>query len=488
MIACGKMEKIKNKTIKSLFWSAVEKYSRLLISLIISMVLARLLSPQEYGLVAIVSVIIAFLQIFCTMGIAPAIIQRKDFKEDDYDNLFTLTVLIGGFVTLLCFFLSKPIASFYNNPQLVNITRLLSLNLFFSSLNLVPNSLMLKDLRFKEIAIRTLIIQVLAGVLGILMAYKGLGVYALITPELLTTFFMFLYNRNFYKVSISRKFSLKPFKSIFSYSSYQFLFSVTNYFTGNLDKLIIGTYFSASALGIYEKAYRLMQMPLQNVTSVISPVLHPILSHLQDDLSDMANKYNRVVSTIAMVSFPVAIIIFYISGDLIVVLFGDKWIGAIPSLKILALSLPTHMILATSGSVWQASNSTKYLFWVGLINTLVVVAGFLTAAIFGKTIESIAWAWTITAYMNFLFTYLVMYNRIFHSSIILMLKQLINPIVNILILLFCYTMLNLSYPSVNVVVDFIVKTAAGVIVTLVYLQLTHRFDSIRCLNKLRNNN
>ncbi len=177
---------------------------------------------------------------------------------------------------------------------------------------MVPSALMSKHMRFKEKATRTLVFQVVFGLMGIVAAFYGAGVYALICPQIIASICTFFYFNYFYPVRISWHFSLEPVKKIFAFSSYIFLSEFINYFSRNLDKLIIGKMISADALGYYEKSYRLMQMPLHNVSSVIYPVLQPVMSNLQDNMKEMAEKYTKIVSVIAMVSFPAAY-------------FGDVW-------------------------------------------------------------------------------------------------------------------------------------------------------------------
>ena len=172
------MSSTKNKMFKGVFWSAVERYSGTIMSLIVSMILARLLRPEDYGIVAIVLVIIGFLNIFSSMGIGPAIIQRDDLSKDDINNLFTMSIFIALILSSLLFISSWGIAWYYTNPQIVPICQLLSISVFFTSLNMVPHALMSKNMRFKEMAKRTLVVQIVTGVISVGAALKGYGVYS----------------------------------------------------------------------------------------------------------------------------------------------------------------------------------------------------------------------------------------------------------------------------------------------------------------------
>lgn len=472
------MSDIKNAMIKGLAWSAIEKYSVFLVSLIVSMVLARLLAPKDFGGVAIATVIINFLSIFSTMGIGPAIIQRKNLSNDDINNIFSFSVIISLILTLIFFASSWLIAHYYSEAQLITICHVLCINLFFGGINMVPSALMAKNRRFKEIAIRTVVLQILTGAIAVYAAYNGFGVYSLLISPTVTSIAMMFYNCHFYPVKFKINIDIKIIKSIFSYSSYQFGFEFINYFSRNLDKLIIGKYISANALGYYDKSYRLMQLPAGQLTGVINPVLQPIMSTLQDDMTQMAQKYNKIISFIATISFPLAIYLFFSGKELICVFYGNSWIPAVTSFEILALSLPTQMILSTSGGIWQSCNSTKLLFVTGAINTGITIAGFIIAAYCFSTIEAVAAAWTITSVINFFITYVSMYRIVLRHSIMSMLRQLISPIVNAILLSCIYIALKNVFYNSLFLESLILKTLLGFIVSLVYLGVTGKFNVI----------
>lgn len=480
------MPTIKQDLINGVFWSAIEKYSGLVVSLVISMVLARILSPAEYGVVAVATVIIAFLQIFGTIGIGPAVIQ-KELSSSEIDSIFTFSLSLGLILTLLFFCASWPIALFYNNDMLVSICQILCIQVFFTSANVVPNALMAKNKRFKEIAQRTLTLQLITGALSIIAALKGAGVYALLISPVVSSIGIFFWNITYYKVHIDWRYNLEPIKRIFSYSSYQFLFEFVNYFSRNIDKLIIGKAMSVDLLGIYEKAYRLMQLPMQNVTAVINPVLQPVLRDLQNDKSDLGIKYAQIVKFIATLSFPIGIILAFMSKEVIYLFFGSQWDGAIPVFSILALSLPLQMILSTSGSIYLVCNNTKMQFWLGIRNTITTVLGFVIAVICFGTLESIAWAWTTTLALNFIFTYWLMYRYVLHQSIISLLKELIRPTISAILIAGLLVLLNQIKALDDWKISIAVKGITSGLFSLLCVQLTGQYNLIYIIkSKLKN--
>lgn len=470
------MSAIKQKMLKGVFWSAVERYSGTIMSLIVSMVLARLLRPEDYGVVAIVLVIIGFLNIFSSMGIGPAIIQRNDFTQKDINDLFTMSLFIAVFLSLLLFCSSWGIAEYYKNNQIIPVCQLLSISVFFTSLNMVPHALMSKNMRFKEMAKRTLIVQVVTGVFSVGAAFKGLGVYSLVISPILSSIITFFYFWRCYPVYISRKFSFKPFKSIWKFSSYLFAFDFFNYFAGNLDKLIIGKLMPLSALGYYEKSYRLMQMPLQNISSVVSPVMQPIMSSFQNDYREMASKYNRIVKFMATIGFPLAVVLIFTGNELVTLFFGNQWKAAVPSFQVFAVALPFQMILNTSGGIWTSSNATNYMFWTGITNTFITCSGYIVGACLGNDIVYIALGWTCAAIICFINTYFFMYVKLFKVSYFKMLTLFCYPVANGLLLCGIYLLYDYYIVDTNIIASFLFKIILGLLVTVLFVQLSHQYD------------
>lgn len=473
---------------RGVFWSAVEKYSGIFIALLVSAVLARLISPKEFGTVAIVTVIINFLSIFATMGIFPAIIQRNDLTQKNLNSIFTYSLLGGGVLAILLFCFSWSIAEYYKDDLLASICQILSINIFFVALNLVPNALMAKNKRFKQIAKRTLLLQMISGIVSVMVAFKGGGVYALLISPIVTSIGMFLINMHYYPCRFDFTFDISPLRKIFSYSAFQFLFEFINYFSRNVDKLIIGKYLNLEALGYYDKSYRLMMLPLQNVTSVINPVMQPVLSCLQDDKRELAQKYNRIIQYISVISFPLAAFLYFTAYELINIIYGNQWNAAIPTFQILSLSLPLQMIFSTSGAIFQVSNSTKNMFLVGLRNTCITVLGFWISANFWGTIESIAWAWDVTLLINFLLSYYTLYHQILESKLSSVFYILKYPFIVTLVLSVVFYGMQCFLHFENCFIILLFNGGVLLIAVLLVMHLTglYNINAVYCNLKKRN--
>lgn len=476
------MANIRKQIIKGSIWIAIAKYSGIIVQIGISAILARLILPSAFGTIAVAMVILHFLNILADIGIGPAVVQYKQLTKYHLDSLFTLNIYIGLALALALFGCAGLIADFYGDIVLIRVCEAMSLVILFNSLNVVPNALMRKDKRFKTIALRTLFFQVTSGVIAVWGAFQEWGIYALLVSPVLTAIGVFCVNYYNYPMKYVARMSKEALAMVSSYSFYQFAFSFCNYFSRNLDKLIIGKYFSLTQLGYYEKSYHLMVLPLQNVTFVIEPVLHPILSSLQDSPRELCHKNRKLAVTIANVSFPIGLILYFCSGEIIKIIYGSQWEAAIPVFRILALSLPLQMILSTSGAIYQAAGKTNHMFYNGIANTLSTVVGFVIAASYIGTLESMAWAWDITLFFNFMLSYYIIHHFTFKQHFIPFVTSLLKPLANTL-LVFLFLKILMSLLIINNI--FIMLSFKIVVIMLLTLTFSRMFGQYSILKLYR---
>lgn len=476
---------IKQNLITGVFWSAVAKYSSTLVTIIVSAVLARLISPAEFGLATIATVILTFFSIFSNMGLAPAIVQRDDLTNSQLDSIFTYSLILGFLLSSIVFASSWMLSDFYGEQQLVSLCQLLSINLLFTAFNIVPNALLLKHKMFKFIAVRSFFLQLVCGLLAVIAALNGWGVYALLVAPVISSIAIFVINLAKYPRRIDWSLDSAPIRSIASYSVYQFLFEFVNYFSRNLDKLIIGKYLNTAQLGYYDKSYRLMNLPLSQITSVVNPVLQPTLSCLQNDKLNMGIKYNRIITFMAHISFSITVLLYFIAEEIILILYGDNWYPAIPSFRILSLSIPFQMILSTSGAIFQASNNTKLLFWTGVRNTFFTVSFLIVAAFAFSSIEAVAWSWVLSLWVNFTWSYYIMYKKVFqlpfHSVLVLLKSPLLNGIILTAVFMSCESLINCD----NMVTSLVIKLIVFSFTILAMMKLIYHHTIFSLIKTIR---
>lgn len=478
------MTNVKRELLSGAVWTSSAKYSGILVQLGITAVLSRLLAPEDFGVVAVTTVIVSFFAIFSDLGIAPAIVQKKELTHDDLGRIFTFTVLSGATVTALFFLLSGAVATYYHAPVLRTICRILSINLFFAALNIVPGALLYKERRFRFIAVRTLVVQLVSGTAAIAAAYAGAGVYALTVTPVLSSVVLFAVNYRQHPLPLRRP-DRRSLGKVFSFSAYQFCFNILNYFTRNLDKLLIGRYMGLSPLGYYEKSYRLMMLPLQQLTYAISPVMHPVFSDFRNDRAALSANYLRVVRLLALVGFPLAAFLYFAAPELILTIFGDKWLPSVPVFRILALSVGVQIILSTSGAIFQAADATRMLFWSGLLSSALNVAAILLGIFLFGTLEAVAALIVLSFGVNFVQSFYLLFRLTLHLPWGPFWRQLLSPL--LLTVLTCIPLLLLSrwLAGGSLLLSLLCKATAAAAVFFAYIQLSGEYDLLLKLRNLR---
>lgn len=481
---------LKQQLFSGVFYTALAKYSGIIVSLVIAGILARLLSPEDFGVVTIATVIISFFSIFTDMGVSAAIIQNKTLNTQDLNHIYSFTIWTGMIIALLFFGASWPIAIYYKSEILRTLCQLLSINLFFASASIVPKTLFYKNKEFKFIAIRSFTIQITGGAVAVIAALTGAGLYALIIAPILSSVLIFGISIRRYPQHLLFTLGLGTMRKIFSYSAYQFLFNVINYFSRNLDKLLIGKHMGMSQLGYYDKSYRLMMLPLQNITQVITPVMHPIFSDYQNDINKLASSYERIIRFLAFIGLPLSVLLFFTAEEATLIVFGDQWMPSVPVFRILALSVGVQVVLSSSGSIFQASGDTRSLFVCGLFSSILNVAGILLGIFWWGTLIAVAWCIVVTFTINFLQCYWMMYRVTFHRSLLHLIRQFISPLMVSFILAVCLLPLHYTMLEMNIFLTLIAKGLISFIIFGGYIQWTKEYDIIgkarNILNKRKN--
>jgi PST family polysaccharide transporter len=345
---------------------------------------------------------------------------------------------------------------------------------------------MRREKRFKTIALRTLFFHFFSGILAVWAAFSGWGIYALLVSPIISSIGVFCVNYYNYPQRISFRIKKESVLTISSFSIYQFLFSFCNYFSRNLDKLIVGKCFSMTELGYYDKSYHLMMVPIHYVSSVIEPVLHPVLASFQDNLNEIKNKNIKLSRLISYISFPIGLILYFCGGEIIRIMYGSRWDAAVPVFKILALSLPLQVIFSTVAPIYQAAGKTKVMFWAGILNTFVTITGFIIATYVFGTLEAVAWSWDISLLINFINSYYVLHHFALKVSPIGFYKALIPQIMNsFFVFVIIYNIINYIHLS-NIFILLAIKSVIVLIMTSIFANLFKQYNSIVVCRKMLN--
>ena len=391
------------KTVKGVGWSGVSQIARLLINLGVTAILARLLTPNDFGLLAMVVVFTNFVMIFRDFGLTAALIQRKEIIEEHLSSCFWINILVGFLLTLIFVVLAPLISHFYSEVRLNRIIMILASTFFISSFGIVQGALFTREMNFKSLAIVEISAIVISGTTAIVLAFSGFGVWSLIwqqiTSNLVRVFFLWIISN--WKPKFM--FRWQRVKELLGFGLNLTGFNFINYFNRNLDSLLIGRFLGSAPLGFYNLAYRLLLFPLGNISSVIGRVMFPSLSMIQDDKNKVCYAYIKATRYIAVITFPLMIGLFVVAPQFIRVVFGLQWERTIFLIQILALVGLGQAIGSTVGWIYQSQGRTDIMFRWGLFSVTIVTTAFiigLRGNIEGVTI-AYAIATLILVYPNF---------------------------------------------------------------------------------------
>lgn len=326
---------LRAKTISGVLWSAAERFSLQGIQFIINIIMARLLMPSDYGMIGMLAIFIQISQLFIDGGFTNALIQRKDRTEIDFSTVFYFNVFISLFFYFLIFISAPWIAEFYRMPELILVTRVITLNFILSSLSAIHRIKLTINIDFKTQSKVSLISAVSSGILGICMAYSGFGVWALVFQSLLNNLLLTILFYFFYRWRPLLSFSMSSFKRLFSFGSKLLMSSLIHSVYYNLYSIVIGRRFSAIDLGYYTRAEQFAIFPSANVNAVISRVTFPILSSIQDDNERLTQAYRKYIRLASYLIFPLMVGLAVLAKPLIILLLTEKWIGIVILLQIL---------------------------------------------------------------------------------------------------------------------------------------------------------
>lgn len=454
----------------------ITKYLNIILQLGLGAILSRLLTPSEYGIVAVVTVFITFFSLLSELGIGPAIIQKKNVSEEDKSILLNITILLGFILGIVFYYFSYLIADFYKNDIYINIGKLLSLLILLNTILIVPQNILRREKRFKELGIIQIISALISGIIAVYLAYNDWSYYSIVVQSIVAAFLQNILS--FYKIKIKLIFSLKAdvLKEIWRYSLYQFLFNFVNYFSRNLDNILIGKYIGNSALGYYDKAYRLMLYPIGILTSTISSAIHPILAKYQDDYDIIFSSYMKIIKILSIVGFPLSVYLYFSSYEIINILYGPNWNETVPIFKILSLSVFLQLILSSSGSIFQSTGKTNYLFYSGAFSAFTMVFA-IVLGIISKDLEKVAYFLVIAILINFIQSYYLMIKKVFKKSLkdfFLNLKS--GAIIGCLS--FGAYIIFIRYINFGLFQDFILKILLSMIIFILGLYITGEYKEI----------
>jgi len=341
------MSGLKNKTIKGLFWSFLDSIAGQGFNFLIGIILARILSPREFGLIGMLTLFIILSETIVQSGFTTALIRKSDCTDDDYSTVFIFNVFISFLLYGILFIGANSIATFYNESQLEILLKVLGISVIINAFSLVQKSILTKNINFKLQTNISIIASFTSGVISIWMAVNGYGVWSLVSWALTRFLFTTIFLWFFVKWKPSLVFSKSSFTELFSFGSKLLISGLLNTTSTNIYHLIIGKYFSVIHLGYYTRAKQFTDLPSNNLNSIIGRVTFPVLSTIQHDKVVFKDKYKKIVTSSMFISFILMFGLAAVAEPLVITLIGEKWRPIIIYLQLLCFAgslYPLHSL------------------------------------------------------------------------------------------------------------------------------------------------
>lgn len=350
---------------------------------IIGVVLARLLLPEEYGLVAMALVFITVFYVFVDSGFSSAIVQKKKLSNSDLSTVFYLNLGVSVVVFTLLYFSAPWIADFYDQKQLINIVRVLSLIIILYAFTIVQNSLLKRDIKFKLKTRIEIVSQILSGIIAIYLAYKGYGVWALVWKTLFNQIFiniqLWLTNNWFPSIVFSKN----SFKELFTFSSKLLISGIIDKVYTQMNRLVVGKFFPAAELGYYTRAEQFQNLPSHAISNSLMSFLLPVFSKMQEEPVRMKKAAQRVLKIVMFFNVNAMILMGILAGPIIQILLGDKWLPTVPYLQLLIFVGVFYPMHAINVQILTALGRSDLFLRIEILKKIIGIAPILLGIFIG---------------------------------------------------------------------------------------------------------
>lgn len=456
-------ESLKYKTKKGLYWQSINQALSLGVQFVVGVILARLLTPEDFGITALPGVFLAIANLLVDCGFGTALVRKPDLSEEDKSTAFYYGIIVGTFLYLLLFLSSGLIANFYDAPVLKPVLRVTAIGLLLGPIGSVQGVTITRNLDFKTNTKISLVCVIVSGFLGLLMAFTGYGIWALVIPPIASSI-----------VRIVLLYFVVPWlpKGGWSKNSFQYLWGfgsklLLSYMIGtiyeNLYPLIIGKAFSVGQLGAWNQAQRYANLPSKQATNVLQSVTFPVLSKMQNDDEALANNYRRIIKLSAFVVFPMMLILAALARPIIILLITDKWADSIYFLQIICFGLMLYPVHAINLNLLQVKGKSDFFLKLEVIKKilgLVVLIATIPMGLVAMAYGTVAVSW-LSLVINTYYT-----GKILNLGIVTQLRDLFPSL--FLSLVSFFVVLVVTHFVSNMVLQIII---GGLLAVTVYLSI-----------------
>lgn len=370
-------ESLKNKTVKGASWSIIDSIAGQGVSFLVGLVLARLLAPDDYGLIGIITIFIAVFNSIVDSGFSNALIRKNDAQDIDYNTVFLSNFLVSGILFGVLFVCAPFISRFFNQPQLLPLLRVMGSIVIINAFAIIQRTIFVKNVDFKTQTKASLISSVFSGIVGIGMAVCGCGVWSLVgqqmSRQILNTICLWIYSDWLPKL----QFSFKSFKELFSFGWKLLVSGLIDTVWREIYQVVIGKCYSPASLGHYARAQQFASICSSNLTTVVQRVSFPVLSSVQDDRERLKNGYKRIIKVTMLLTFTLMLGLAAVSKPMILALIGEKWLPCVPYLQIICLQMMLYPLHSLNLNMLQVQGRSDLFLRLEIIKKIIAVGPLL---------------------------------------------------------------------------------------------------------------
>lgn len=469
---------LKHKAVKGVIWSSIERFSVQGIQFLVMIIMARLLTPKDYGLVGMLVIFISIAQSLIDSGFSQALIRKQDRTETDNSTVFYFNIIVGFLLYLIFFAIAPWVANFYETPELCTLMRVISLSVIFNSLAVVQRALLTVNINFKTQAKASLSAAIVSGIIGISMAYYGFSYWSLVAQQLVNLGLNTLLLWVLTKWHPKAVYSWKSFKELFSFGSKLMLTGIIDTIYRNAYIIVIGKIFSATTLGYYTRANQFSEFPSSNLTGIMQRVTYPVLCEIQNNDQRLAQIYRRFLRVSAFIIFPLLVGLSAVAEPFVVLLLKEQWLFAATLLQIICFSMMWYPIHAINLNLLQVKGRSDLFLKLEIIKKIIAVIVLcitipmgLVAMCIGQILTSL-----ICLIINTYYT-----GRLINVGFIRQIRDLFPT------LLVSLSMWVIVYYSISLISGEIYQLFAGIVIGIIYystLTILFRFPEVNEIKSL----
>lgn len=456
-------DSLKKKAASGMVWTAVQRYSTMLIGFISSIILARLLTPEDYGAIGMLAIFMSLAEVFIDAGFGSALIQKKNPTQEDYSTVFYFNIGMSLVLYLILFLCAPTIANFYRMPILCKILRVQGLILFIYAFNIIQRNQIRKNLRFKKLSTITIITSVVSLIVTVIMAYSGCGVWSLVAQNFIGALIPCVFFWITTDWHPTKEYSWKSFRELFGFGFYMFLAHLFTTFSQRITGLLVGRWYNPATMGYYSKASTTVKYATTSISGVMTQTTYPLYSAVQDDRERLINMIKRITSTLAYLTVPILTLMILVAKPVFVFLYTDRWLDSVPYFQMLCVAgLAICLQTVNYQTIAAIGKSKVTLVWTIVTETVGIilqVVGLIVWGMMGLLIGKI-----ISASFSYLVDISLVSKHIGYKSI-LQLKN-IAPMFIVSGLAFIVSYYACSWLNLGLYADGIVK---ALLFTSIYL-------------------